>query len=139
MASPRGSRDLSSSTRDQLGPLALKARSPNHWTAREFPPGNFLTRVLLSQSEFAPQSIPLGIEARSFYLYLWKEKAEGWLVCSGFCFYATAQSMFSCRPEPREQCRFLNRRLKKEVVSFYSDNLCCRSRIISFTYSTSVH
>ena len=29
--------DLSSPTRDQTQALAVKARSPNHWTAREFP------------------------------------------------------------------------------------------------------
>lgn len=37
-------------------------------------------------------------------LYLWAEEAEGWLAYSDFCFYAIAQFIFSCRPEPHEQC-----------------------------------
>ena len=32
-----GMRDLTSLTRDQTLPLAVDTRSPNHWTAREFP------------------------------------------------------------------------------------------------------
>ena len=36
-ATPYGLQDLSSPTRDQTQTLAVKAPSPNHWTAREFP------------------------------------------------------------------------------------------------------
>ena len=34
--------DLNSLTRDQTA-LAVEARNPNHWTAKEFPPISFLT------------------------------------------------------------------------------------------------
>ena len=37
LASLCGLRDLSSLTRDGTWALAVKALSPNHWTAREFP------------------------------------------------------------------------------------------------------
>ena len=39
----RGLRDLSSPTRDQTRARAVKAPSPNHWTARGFPILNFLS------------------------------------------------------------------------------------------------
>lgn len=68
-----------------------------------------------------------------------KRKLREGLACSDFCFWAVAQSMFSCRPEPHEQHCSLNRILKKEVVPFRSHNLCSLSRIISFTYSTGIY
>ena len=37
LATPRGLWDLSSPTRDWTQALAVRARSPNHWTTREFP------------------------------------------------------------------------------------------------------
>ena len=37
LAAPHGLQDLSSPTRDQSQAPAVKALSPNHWTAREFP------------------------------------------------------------------------------------------------------
>ena len=37
LAAPRGLRDLSSPIRDRTWAMAVKAQSPNHWTAREFP------------------------------------------------------------------------------------------------------
>ena len=36
LATPQGLQDLSSPTRGQTWPPAVKAQSPNHWTAREF-------------------------------------------------------------------------------------------------------
>ena len=37
--------DLSSLTRDLTGPSAVKAQSPNHWTAREIPTQHFLKKI----------------------------------------------------------------------------------------------
>ena len=37
LAAPHGLRGLSSPTRGQTRPSAVKAWGPNHWTAREFP------------------------------------------------------------------------------------------------------
>ena len=37
LAAPRGMQNLSSPTRDLTGAPAVRAWSPNHWTAREFP------------------------------------------------------------------------------------------------------
>ena len=47
LAALRGLRDLSSPTRDWTWAPAVKAPSPNHWTARDFPPCLFFFKVLL--------------------------------------------------------------------------------------------
>ena len=41
LAMPHGLWDLSSPTRDRTQAPAVKVLSPNHWTAREFPPLKF--------------------------------------------------------------------------------------------------
>ena len=44
LATLHGLQDLRSPTRDRNWPLPVKAPSPNHWTAREFPK-NYLCKV----------------------------------------------------------------------------------------------
>ena len=45
LAAPRGLWDLCSPTRDQTQTLAVKAPSPDHWTAREFPCCSLVTNT----------------------------------------------------------------------------------------------
>ena len=52
LAALHGLQDLSSSTRDQTVPLAVKAQSPNHWTARKFPELYSLNECLLSDINY---------------------------------------------------------------------------------------
>ena len=49
LASPYGLWDPSSLTRDQTQALAVRARSPNHWTAREFPSFFFFLEVSIAR------------------------------------------------------------------------------------------
>ena len=59
-----GLRDLSSSTRDWTWAPAVKAPSPNHWTAREFPVSCFWDPSVLLYSPYLK------------YLFLWYVKSR---------------------------------------------------------------
>ena len=56
LAATHSLRDLSSLIRNQTQPTAVKAPSPNHWTAREFPPMRFLCQFIYSaEISFSPR------------------------------------------------------------------------------------
>ena len=55
LASSLGLRELSSRTRDQTRPSAVKSQSPNHWTARELP-----EMVLDIQGKLSREELDLG-------------------------------------------------------------------------------
>ena len=46
----------------ELGPSAVKAPSPNHWTIRKFPRANVFERVIFIYSLLIPTPIPILLE-----------------------------------------------------------------------------
>ena len=105
LAAPHGIRDLSSPTRDRTPGLAVKALSPNHWTAREFSSFFFFLNPL---HPYLPLPTPLPVAATSLFsvsvsLHLFKiphvREVIQHLSCSSYSF---TPFQYSCLANPMD-------------------------------------